>query len=278
MHRTKAEIVELRRKILLERLVRTVMRVGTISFHTRMIAKAGEEKRLAARQLWNGKRAFEAEIADLEDCLHDGYRVLATTDLESEKLRTDIDDMKRVTIKLSHWKDVNLRSASLADKEIERLSSTGNVNVDRLLAKLQSRHDELDAVMAETDEFEQELEASVHKPMKAKEATQKAIRTLIAEKVAMRQAAAETDLDESNQRGGGIRERNETLRAANAKLRQQIAALEEQKKTGGHDRKRYIDGLFPTPETARIRSSARVTKPVARGAKAKSARPLYLNV
>jgi hypothetical protein len=276
---TKAEIVELGKKILFERLVRTVMRVGTISYHTRMIAKVGEDRRLAARQLWNGKRVFEEEIAALDASLQDAYRILATTDLETEKLRAEIDAVKKLTVKLSHWKDVNLRSADLVNHEIERLTPTGDVNVDKLLAALEDRQGELDAINNESSAFNEELDYSVHEPMKEVEAAKRTIRKLAIEKMALRKIFEESEERPTSTSSQELFEMNENLRVANGNLRQQIRDLEEKKKLGGSEREKYVDNLFPpTVYSARTRASATVTKPVPRKPKPKTARPLYLNV
>jgi hypothetical protein len=184
-----------------------------------------------------------------------------------------------VTIKLSHWKDVNLRSADQVHKEIEQFGSTGDINIDKLLSELQTKHDELEELTNEHDVFENELDFSVHEPMREKDAKKKSIRKLVVEKIALRREVAEAERREEQPTVKDVMGMNESLRAVNAQLREEIARLEHKKKLRGQDQVIYVNGLFPAQsQTPRLRLSAKITKPVARGSKPKSARPLYLNV
>jgi hypothetical protein len=271
IEQTKREIGELRTRILVERVVQTVIRVGTISYHTRMIAKVGEDKRLAARQLWTGKRAFQEEMAELEECLHDAYKVLAHGDLEVERLKGEIGEVSKVTIKLAHWRDVHLKSADMILKEIERLSATGDVNIDKLLAALEARQSELEALNSESAVFNEELEFAVHEPMRKTDEALRAIRRVVAEKMAMRKAAAESEGKAYRKTMEEFMEFNEVLREDNDKLRAQIRELE------------IRNGVEPAKmspaQTPRVRFSPKIRKPQAsKSTKPKSARPLYLNV
>jgi hypothetical protein len=215
-------------------------------------------------------------MADLEECLHEAYGVLANADLEAERLKGEIGEVSKLTIKLAHWRDVHLKSADMIIKDIERLSSTGDVNIDRLLATLHARQAELDEINADSAIFNEELEFTVHEPMRRTDEALCAIRRVIAEKIALRRSVAEFEGNAYRQTMEECVAVNEAMREENDELRLRIKQLEWQ--MHGSEHVRGIDIMLPRT-TPRLRLSPRVRKPqVSKSRKPKSGRPLYLNL
>jgi predicted type IV restriction endonuclease len=262
----KGDIQKLHKRILYERLTRCVMRIGTISYHTRMIAKVAEEKRLAARQLWHGQRVFTQEVQDLENCLREGYQRLTVAECESERLRTEIEQGKKATAKLAHWQDIHLHAADRIVKDIEALSVGRDVNVDKLLATLAQRHEELDALNAEHEEFDREYEFSVREPTLECERVQRTIYRTVEEKINLRkQIGAEEAEDHEEVNFAEICEMNRQLRLENDEMRREVSELEKNVANRGVDQARYMTALFAPPRTSRVsgvyRLPAKVKRP-----------------
>jgi hypothetical protein len=262
----KCDIQKLHKRILHERLTRCVMRIGTISYHTRMIAKVAEEKRLAARQLWHGQRVFTQEVQDLENCLREGYQRLTVAECESERLRTEIEQGKTATAKLTHWQDIHLHAADRIVKDIEALSVSRDVNVDKLLATLAQKHEELDALNAEQEEFDREYEFSVREPAVECERVQRTIYRTVEEKINLRkQIGAEETEDHEEVNFAEICEMNRQLRLENDEMRREVSELEKNVTNRGVDQARYMTALFAPPKTSRVsgvyRLPAKVKRP-----------------
>lgn len=288
IERTKAEIKHLKKLILKERMTRCVMRIGTTKYHIPAIAKVAEEKKLSSQALWRGRRLFERETRETEKYLKEGYTDLSNAEAEIEKLKVELEEGKKVTTKLAHWKDVCMKTCDVIVKELQRLSNTGNVNVDKLLYKLQEKQSELDDLNAEHEYFEEQLEMEVHEPMRQCLATQRAMQKVIAQVNTMRKEAPPPTDDREEDVIQDMAARNNQLRAENDKIRVQIEELEAALHQIEPQRVAAVMPLFepierPAPVSYSYSFPRKVRKPAipARGAFSKfknksMARPLIL--
>jgi prefoldin subunit 5 len=222
---------ELRIEILKERMVRTVMRIATTSFHTRAINKIVHEKKVDVRALWQSQRVCEDNIASMDKDLHDGYNELSTMEVESEKLREEIAEVNKETSKLAHSKMVSLASAHDVLQKIGNFKS--DVNIDQLLKKLDQSHLELMRLNGELTSFDEEVESDIRDVMMEIEEYQKAIREVGAENVEIRTRAVFPELPDAviqrdHEAIEAIKEDNEKLREENEEIRKRIEELTAQ--------------------------------------------------
>ncbi|OHT16218.1 hypothetical protein TRFO_13384 [Tritrichomonas foetus] len=159
------EINNLRKDILKERIVRCLFRIGTSLHFKKAISKVADEKKEASMILWKNHRLFEEQSRELNQELEEGCRNLTKAEVEIENLRSELENIKAVTTKLSHWKEMNLRSSDEILKKIGIYQKGPNVGVNQLLKKIEEKQAELDILLRESEDFENELILEIMEPM-----------------------------------------------------------------------------------------------------------------
>lgn len=147
--------------------------ISTIGFkkiYNRMINKTAQEKKEYSATLWHSQRLLEEDLEAINDHIGQAYNQLTQHEIEIERLRGEIDEEKQKSAKLLHWKEVNLRHSDNLSKEVKRLLSESeneqNINVTKLLQKIEARQEELEMLDYENAQLEEEIYYEVREPIK----------------------------------------------------------------------------------------------------------------
>lgn len=90
---------------------------------------------------------------------------LLHAELECEDLKKEIEEQKKVTTKLAHWKELNLKQTDQILKQIEAYEKGPNIDVNKLLKKLDQKRAELDALYINEETFETEKYYKITQPL-----------------------------------------------------------------------------------------------------------------
>ena len=233
MDKLRKEIAELdvvRKKL---RIATTLSGLAVRRLYTREIAKAADDRKNLSACLWNGRRAFEEEMRELETDLHDAFQQVSKLELETETLTSELDEARKETTKLMHWKEVCLKTCDNLQKQLSKLEHVGDVNVTRLLQRISAGQDELARLTEETDELEEEITYEVREPqMEVDRARRLVARARINQMEAeKRMKRANQDFQEASQAANRIEHmmnENDRLTRENVILKNKIEGFEAQ--------------------------------------------------
>ncbi|OHT03002.1 hypothetical protein TRFO_29705 [Tritrichomonas foetus] len=243
---TKKKIEDLEKLRKMLRITTTISGIAVKKIYSRMIKKVAEEKKSFSAMLWHGKRLFEEDMAELNEELRKAYSKLTNAEIEIENLHVEIEESKRKTVKLLHWKEMNLRQIDNIHKELRKLTNVGDVNITQLLTKINARKEELELLEFEHEKLEEEIYYQVKEPMMELDEMRREISYRKATCV-RRPKPQEPPISMSDQvqnKVNEILEMNKMLTQENEEIRMKIYELENQIQKVPEEKQVLIDNLF----------------------------------
>jgi regulator of replication initiation timing len=186
MEDLKSEIGELsvlQRKL---RISTTLAGIAVRKMYSSAIEKATEERKSLSASFWHGKRAFEADFADLQSDLYASYAKLSHLETERENLSDQLQEIQRENGKLAHWQHLQERDHDRIVTELQQLLHVGDVNISQLLKRISEAHDTLAQLENETAFTERQWDIEVRAPMAKVERSKRRINSVRAESVSIR--------------------------------------------------------------------------------------------
>jgi uncharacterized protein with von Willebrand factor type A (vWA) domain len=235
-------------------------RAGTRAFKKRLSA-VQIDRRQAFSIFWNNVLMSEEYEASVVKEFNDLCARLNETELETERVRQQLENEKSSNIQLVHWKAVNTKKTEELKKKIEAVKHVGDVNVSELLESLEARHGELEQLKEEGDELSQEREVGISKPLREVELLRSRVQKARTEKVRLMESlrTLERSVEEIKRPMTAVSPdaENARLKRANARLRQQIKDLSDAKNRRSVDVRSFMETTVQMQGNFGSRSSLR---------------------
>lgn len=161
----ESELPDLKKTILKLRITRCLFRIAVSKNFKKKQSTLSREKKEASSLLWANKKIFEEDFRIMQENKDDRCNRLLHAELECENLKKEIEEQKKVTTKLAHWKELNLKQTDQILKQIEAYEKGPNIDVNKLLKKLDQKRAELDALYINEETFETEKYYKITQPL-----------------------------------------------------------------------------------------------------------------
>ncbi|OHS97259.1 hypothetical protein TRFO_09520 [Tritrichomonas foetus] len=245
-----------KKKVLTLRIIRCLVKVSVTRYFKKRLIAVENDRRQANATLWSNKLQYETQEATMIKQLDESRKRLTDTEIEVEKLKQQLENEKMNNSQLVHWKAKNLKTIETLKEQISSLKKVGDVNIDDLLEKLQSRQSELDKLRIESDELDKSIEDAVRKPMKEVERLRNEVLKTRAERSEMIMTLKnDKGFDERMEKELSIQaifDENAQLKHSNQLLKAQIEEIESRKEKKARDVKSYMERTTqPPPPTLR---------------------------
>ena len=219
----EVQINKLKVQALKERISRVFLTVAIRRKWSREIAKAELDRKLESTLLWTGRRAAEVRQRNMEAELHDGYVLLSQLSDKIDAMKIEHEEIHKENIQLIHSKEMMLARSERAHQELKKLNNDADISVAELIEQINAKQDELDMLIAETDQIDQEIEYEIREPMRQADKIKKRTLELKAKNTAAYAALAKEQTVQVNYQN--IIEENNRLKEENEELRQKILEL-----------------------------------------------------
>ena len=222
------DISDLRKMIIKLRVIKCLSKIGSTIHFKKSMEKFSHERKEASMLLWMNRKSFEEDNREIKDDITDCFKRLSECEKESESLKQELEAQKTITTKLAHWKELSLRSSDRILKQIGVYEKGPNVEVSKLLKKLEEKREELDELNKEAEEFENQLIEKIRQPMQEMSRIRK-----VAQKQQYQNLKMKENLNNENNLIStkilNLIDENKKIKASNEKLKLQINQLENQK-------------------------------------------------
>ena len=245
-----------RKKILQLRVVRTLIKIAVTRYYQKKLNTVENDRKHANSMLWSNKLQYETQELTMRSQLDEAQKRFAATEIEVERLKQQLENEKTTNSQLVHWKAINSKSVDELKKKILSIKNVGDVNIDRLLEKLQERQQELDVLREENNEMNKNIEETVRKPMKDIDKLRNELIKTRAEKSEMI-LSLKNDEDfnerlEREMKDQSILDENVRLKNSNKLLKMQIEEIESLKEKKARDVKSFMEKTTqPAPPALR---------------------------
>jgi hypothetical protein len=203
------------------RIITAMNSIAIRRMYSQPVEKALEDRKSQCASFWHGKRVFEEDMNSLSSDLNDGYVKLNELELEKEDLATELSDLKFETTGLLHKKEVARGRLDQIYHQSRKLKKeVGDVNVSKLISKIEERHKELDVLESEAEDFEDDVEHQVREPSRRAQRSRRSLQRLRIESSGMRREMMAMTL-----RDDGNRERYELLKGQNQLYKEKNAEM-----------------------------------------------------
>jgi chromosome segregation ATPase len=199
--------------------------------------------------MWFGRKRFEEGQAALEGDIQEAYERLNHAREELEGLVEKLKQERYHTAKLAHWKAMSLRTMDGMVNREKKLRDVGNVNIARLLAKLENGKNELENLRVETDEMDEEFTQEVRVPMEECDRTRRYLIQIQAENAAEGEKMKMAQIVQESPFLSKMARENEDLRKENEDLKMKIEELQATIAEMKPETLKALEGLFePAPK------------------------------
>jgi hypothetical protein len=250
---------EIRREIVMRRICRCLNEVAVRSRYCKRIDRVERERCIANTALWSHRIQYNAEHVGMGQRLYDAHQQLSVAQASINHLKTQLENEKLGNIQLVHWKANNLKVIEGLQREIMRFRGADEMDIDRLLSKLEPAEAELGELTKFGDEFERAVREDVGMPVEQIMAMREEM------KVAKHAASEAATMTMSRSRSGvvaRVREENERLRGANLEMRGRIEVFEATKQTKPVAVKAFMEEtLLPPPTRPKTRIGGKIKRP-----------------
>lgn len=251
------DINELRKTIIKLRITRFFFKIAVSGHYNKVMHKASQEKKEASMLLWRNRKSYEEDTREVKEDIENCIKRLSTAEKEIEYLKQELDAQRQVTTKLAHWKELNLRTSDQILKQIGTYQKGPNIEVSKLLKKLEEKREEMDELNKEAEEFENKLIDDVREPMN--EASR--IRRITQKQQYQNLKMKENLKNENSMVPSKIQcllDENKKLENENFMLKEKISQLEKQKNQVPAVKIEATKELFeskPLPTVRRLKTS-----------------------
>jgi chromosome segregation ATPase len=202
--------------------------------------------------------------------VQNAYHRLADCEIETARLKQQLENEKQSMIQLVHWKATNMKKEEQIIADVKLVEAAGKINIGSLLSRLEAARTTLDELKETTEELDEEIEKSVRKPMRKAERVRSQIQaTQIQRTEAIHGRRPQIAFAALNPEAlEDVVQQNADLSVRNERLQQQIDALEQ---AIGHMPKKkavFVEDLLPVPKqvskrppTSRRTRQGRITRP-----------------
>ena len=254
IHEKEEEIKQMKKKIIIMRIVRCMSNIATRRFFIKRIRTNENDGKFESAKLWETKREFEISEANSIADLRRYYQNLADDEIEIEKTRQMIDNEKQNTIQLVHWKATNQKREVELRDELKKYEGVDKTNISELIEKLNKAKETLEKLKKSNEELEIIHERDIKRPMTVIEKTRRKITAskieksnIIQSRALTRQVPQMNAKDNSSELVASIQEENNMLASRNESIRRQIEDYEKAKQSMPKDVREAIDEIKPSP-------------------------------
>lgn len=122
------------------------------------------KKKIASAEFWNKK--VEAEQKDLQtaDHLHQVHENLAAFQIETVKLKQQIENERLSNIQLIHWKATNVNTVENLQSKINQIEMVPGVNYQSLIQQLEDAQAEVESLRGTSEAFDHRVEIEIKYP------------------------------------------------------------------------------------------------------------------
>ena len=263
---------KLRKEIIIRRVLSCMAQRSLVAQYTKKLVKTEEERKKANIGLWAEKFKYFSEEEYMEQLLHEANVKLVQTKSDIEQVTAMLDDARMNNCQLVHWKAYNMKTVDELKHQLSLLDGVGDINVGRLLRRLEAGITELEELREVGDRLEYETEETVRRPLRTAEGIRRNIKQIKMTRTLSRQLATAESMRSAraNEQAyyQGLLDENAQLKNDNEQLWAKIQEMEQfkQKKSV------YVQGLMEDalhqkalPMRARTRMGRRVFKPTFSG-------------
>lgn len=268
----RKESDKLRKEITIRRIIGCLSRRSLITQYTKKLTKTEDERKKANIGLWDEKFKHFSEEVYMEQLLHEANVKLVQTRSDIDRVKTMLDDARMNNCQLVHWKAHNMKTVDELKRQLALLEGVGDINVGRLLRRLEAGITELEELREFGERLEFETEETVRRPLRTAEGIRRNIKQVKMTRTLSRQlATAESMRSERESEEAyyqAILNENAQLKRDNEQLWAKIQEMQEFKqKKSVHVQGLMEDALHQKAPSmrARTRMGRRVFKPAFTG-------------
>jgi hypothetical protein len=235
-------------------------RACTRAFNKRLTA-VQLDRRQAFSVFWNNALMSEEYEASVVKDFEELCAKLNETELETERVRQQLENEKASNIQLVHWKAMNTKRTEELKKKIDAVKHVGDVNVSELLESLEQGHMELDQLRGEEGTFTEEKMRVIDGPLREVESLKSKVQKARVEKVRLMESlrTMERSVEEAKRPMTAVSPdgENARLKRVNVRLKQRIKDLSDAKNRRSADIKSFMENTVQVQGNFGTRSSLR---------------------